>query len=118
MDEALDNHVHHGACRELQRRGVDVEHVGDVGLGDADDVEVLEYAIRDERIVAARNYADFARLVETMNREGRAFPGVLFLAPAISNDDPGAHVTAILDWLDRHEGRNPIENSGGWLEST
>lgn len=112
----FDAHVHHGACRELQRRGVDVEHVGDVGLGDADDVEVLEYAIREERTVVTRNYGDFTRLVEGMNRDGRPFPGVLFLAPSISNADPGAHVTAILSWLDRHGARNPIENSAGWLE--
>lgn len=112
----FDNHVHHAACGELQRRGVDVEHVGDVGLGDADDIEVLEYAIREERIVVTRNYGNFTRLVEVMNREGRSFPGVLFLAPSISNDDPGAHVKTILSWLERHGGRSPIENGAGWLE--
>lgn len=86
-----------------------------MGLGDADDGAILKYAAEEGRVVLTRNYADFARLVDAMNRERREFPGVLFLSDAIPDSDGGAHVRAVQAWLEKNGDTNPVQNTLGWL---
>ncbi|MFQ5743878.1 MAG: DUF5615 family PIN-like protein [Acidobacteriota bacterium] len=77
----FDVHVHLSACHQLQRKGVDVVHAGEVGLGDAADHELLAFAIREDRIVVTRNYHDFARLAEAFAGQGGPFPASSFFPP-------------------------------------
>ena len=113
----FDEHVSLAAARELVRRGIDITHVVDIpGLVSAPDPVVLEHAIEEDRILVTRNYRDFAPLVDGLNRLGRSLPGVLFLPTSVPQNDPGAHVRAIENWLrDCPPGSNPVENTYLWL---
>lgn len=91
-------------------------HAGDVGLGAATDQALLDYAIRDDRIVVTRNYAHFAPLARSYARRGRSFPGILFLSRSLPLSDAGRHVRALEDWVKAApRGGNPIANTCGWL---
>jgi hypothetical protein len=112
----FDEHVNRPAAQALVKRGVDVQHVTDVGMARASDPEVLEYAIGQGRILVTRNYRDFIPLVQALNRMRRAFPGVLLLARSIPLGDPGSHVRAIEDWIRScPPGVNLVENTSRWI---
>lgn len=114
----FDVHVHHGAYLRLREAGLDVAHAGDVGLAEADDLELLRAAVDEGRVVVTRNYRDFARLVEALADRGEAFPGVLFLSPAIPPSDPSAHVQAVRRWCEEAGDENPVEKAVGWVGPT
>lgn len=113
----FDQHVNAPALRQLQSGGVDVVHVAEVGLSQADDADILAWAARENRIVVTRNYRDFAPLVEVYVRRGTPFPGVLFYAGSVRQGDVGHHVHALRAWIDAAEatGGNPVMNGIGWL---
>jgi predicted nuclease of predicted toxin-antitoxin system len=112
----FDSHVHYGAYRELKRRGVDVEHVLDVGLGGAPDEAIMAYAARHGRIVVTRGYQDFVRLLDAYVSHGRHPPGLLLLSKSVAQRDAGAHVRSLLKWIQRAPaGENPLQESYGWL---
>lgn len=113
----FDQHVNARALRQLSQDGIDVVHVAEVGLSEADDADVLGWAAREGRIVVTRNYRDFAPLVEAYARRGIAFPGVLFYASSVRQSDVGHHVRALVEWISEAEevGHNPIQNGLGWL---
>jgi hypothetical protein len=96
---------------------VDIVHVSEVGLGEADDAEIFLWARREGRIVVTRNYRDFAPLVRAYARREEESPGVLFYASSVPADDPGAHVRALEHWIAGAEraGENPVRNALGWL---
>lgn len=112
-----DEHIHLRAIEELARRGVEIVHVTRVGLAGEDDAAVLRAAIEQERIVVTRNYQDFVPLVDLAARRRRDLPGMLFLAPSIPHDGVGAHVRALLRWIEKAHasGRNPARNTYLWL---
>lgn len=58
----VDQNVSHRVCPELQAAGHDVVHVQTVSLHDVDDVEVLEFAARDRRIIITSD-TDFGGLL-------------------------------------------------------
>lgn len=111
----FDVHVHHGACRRLREEGIDAVHAADVGLGGAEDLELLRAAVREDRVVVTRNYRDFAPLVREMAERGSAFPGVLFLSPALPGSDLAGHVRALRRWCERAGDENPVEGGAGRL---
>ncbi|GMV19559.1 MAG: DUF5615 family PIN-like protein [Myxococcales bacterium] len=64
----------------LATAGLDVVHVRDWGLGEADDATILERARLDGRVVVSRD-GDFATLLATLGSTGPSFvhmrtPGV------------------------------------------
>ncbi|HET9984963.1 MAG TPA: DUF5615 family PIN-like protein [Longimicrobiales bacterium] len=113
----FDQHVNAPALHELRCRGVDVVHVAEVGLADADDPGVLDWARRQGRIVVTRNCRDFAPIVTALAGRGIAFPGVLFLATSIRQSDAMAHVRALERWIAaaRAGDANPVAGSYTWL---
>ena len=113
----FDQHVNARALKQLQARGLDVVHVAEVGLGEADDVEIFAWSIGEGRIVVTRNYQDFAPLVGACAEQGRAFPGVLFIATSVPHADAGHHVRSLLAWIEAAEqaGHNPVAGTYGWL---
>jgi len=115
----FDQHVSGPALRRSREYGVDVLHVGEVGLSGADDPAIFHWAIREGRVIVTRNYRDFAPLVEALARKGDPFPGVLFYPSSKAHSDVGAHVQALLGWMADAErlGRNPVESSFGWLRA-
>lgn len=56
-----DVHIAREAVRQLQNKGVDIVHSGDVGLSDADDRELLVYAINNNRVMVSCD-DDFVKL--------------------------------------------------------
>ena len=120
----LDEHVNVGAYQQLLARDVDAYEVGvalagavlDAGLAGAPDPEVLQWAIVEGRVVVTRNYRDFAPLVQNLAASGVPFPGVLFLATSIRQNDIGAHVRAIEAWVTAFAaGDKSVTNSFSWL---
>jgi len=113
----LDQHVNARALKQLRAHGVDVVHVAEAGLSEADDPQVFAWAIEEQRIIVTRNYRDFAPLVQVYSGRGMAFPGVLFLSTALPQADAGHHVRALLSWIGEVEQgvRNPAENGFDWL---
>lgn len=94
---------------------MDGVHAGDIGLAAASDLDLLLAAAEEGRVVVTRNYQDFAPLARALAEKGEAFPGVLFLSPAIPQADLSAHVRAIRRWCERAGDGNPVENAFGWL---
>lgn len=112
----LDEHVNMGAYQQLLARGMDVAHVLDAGLAGAPDPEVLQWAIAEGRVVVTRNYRDFAPLVQNLAASGVSFPGVLFLATSIRQNDIGAHVRAVEVWAAAFAaGDTSVTDSFSWL---
>ncbi len=113
----FDQHVNGLALKALRAQGVDVIHVGEAGLAQADDLAILRWAQRERRIVVTRNCCDFAPLVTALAARGERFPGVLFYPPSIRQSDSGAHVRALVAWLAtaRAAGVSPVEGTYGWL---
>ena len=113
----FDQHVNVPAMRQLRGAGVDVVHVAEEGLSEADDPAILAWARKENRIVVTRNYRDFAPLVEVYARQGLSFPGALFLASSVSQADVGHHVRALHEWIRDATlvGGNPVQNVVGWL---
>lgn len=111
----FDVHVHHGACRRLREEGLDAVHAADVGVGGADDLDLLLAAAEEGRVLVTRNYQDFAPLVQALAERGRSFPGVLFLSPGLPSPDLTAHVRAVRGWCEAAGDGNPVESSAGWL---
>ena len=113
----FDQHVSGPALRQLRTRGVDVVHGAEVGLAEADDPEIFRWAQSEGRIVVTRNYRDFAPLVRALAAAREPFPGVLFLPSSLRPNDVGAHVTALIRWINDAEAAaaNPVENGLGWL---
>jgi len=58
----VDHNLSHRVCPELQAAGHDVVHVQAVALHDVDDVEVLEFAVRERRIIVTSD-TDFGSLL-------------------------------------------------------
>jgi predicted nuclease of predicted toxin-antitoxin system len=114
----FDQLVSGPALRRLRECGVDVLHVGEVGLSEADDPAIFHWATRERRVIVTRNYCDFAPLVEAFARKGDPFPGVLFYPSSIAHSDVNSHVRALLGWVAAAErfGRNPVESTFGWLQ--
>ncbi len=113
----FDQHMSGPALRQLRARGIDVVHVGELGLAEADDADILHRSVREGRIIVTRNYCDFAPLAEAFARQRKPFPGVLFCPTSLRHDDAGGHVRALLGWIEDavRLGRNPVENGLGWL---
>jgi predicted nuclease of predicted toxin-antitoxin system len=113
----FDQHVNARALKQLQAQGIDVVHVAEVGLSDADDAEIFAWSIDQGRIVVTRNYQDFTPLVNAYAAKGVAFPGVLFIATSVSQADAGHHIRSLLAWIDVADqaGDNPVANTYGWL---
>jgi hypothetical protein len=112
-----DHHVNARALTPLQAAGLDIVHVAEVGLGEADDAEILAWAAAHERIVVTRNYHDFAPLAEAYVKRGLTFPGVLFFESSVRQSDAGHHARALHEWFRgaAEAGGNPVENGLGWL---
>ena len=91
----LDENVHAGVTAALVARGIDVVHAVDAGLAEAPDIAVFDWAIAQGRVVVTHDYADFSRLAEVAQRQGRSFPGVLLLSRALRPGDVGASAAGI-----------------------
>ena len=115
----FDEHVHYPAYRRLDADGIDVAHVGQIrneSGGLEDDLTILEFAACENRIVVTRNYQDFEPLAKSFARQGRAFPGVLFIPKSLPGNNLMAHVNAVTTWIEEAvQGHHQVADTFGWL---
>jgi len=73
----LDEMLPAAAAIELASRGHDAVSVLDIGMGGAADAEIVDRAVREGRVVATENFADYAALVtQRLSREEACVPVV------------------------------------------
>ena len=115
----FDEHVQYPAYRRLDADGVDVAHVGQIrneSGGLEDDLAILEFAARENRIVVTRNYQDFGPLAKSFTLQGRTFPGVLFIPKSLPGNNVMAHVNAVTTWIEEAaQGHHQVTDTIGWL---
>jgi predicted nuclease of predicted toxin-antitoxin system len=82
MKWLLDEMLPAGACKHLAKRGQDALSVHDVGLSGAEDARVFDYAVREARVIATENFADYAILLEQRMGRGERCVPVVFVRKA------------------------------------
>lgn len=114
---AFDQHVNARALKQLRNEGLDIVHVSEVGLGDADDAALLRWAAHESRIVVTRNYRDVAPLAEAWSRQGLPYSGILFYSSSVRYSDVGHHVRALREWVGHAlpSEHDRVPNGVGWL---
>ena len=75
-----DSHIAKTIVVQLRYRNVDVVRCQDVGIGDADDVEHLEYATSQGRTVLTSN-EDFLALDAQWHSSGKPQAGIIYVPP-------------------------------------
>jgi predicted nuclease of predicted toxin-antitoxin system len=76
-----DVHIALEAVHQLQHKGVDIIHCGDVGMSDADDDQHLLYAIEQQRILVSCD-EDFERLHALWQTTKRQHSGIVYFRMA------------------------------------
>ncbi len=74
VDENFNNQIIRGLLR--QNPNVDIVRVQDVGLSEADDPTVLEWAAQKERIVLTHDVATMTRFAYERIQAGLSMPGL------------------------------------------
>jgi predicted nuclease of predicted toxin-antitoxin system len=72
-----DVHIAKEAVHQLQRKGVDVMHCGDVGMADADDLDLLQYAT-DNMLIMVTCDEDFERYHAEWQAANKAHTGIVY----------------------------------------
>lgn len=69
-------------AEHLQSLGHDAASVLDVDLAGADDREVFEFAVSEQRIVVTENFADYAELLDQRRQDNEPCVPVVFVRKA------------------------------------
>ncbi len=77
-----DTHIAKAIAFQLRERGVDIVRCEEVGLGTASDVEHLEYAATDNRVMIT-NDDDFLALDKSWREQGRRHAGIMYCLPHV-----------------------------------
>jgi hypothetical protein len=72
-----DVHIAREVVRQLQQKGVDIIHCGDVGMSDADDEDHLQYATANGRVMVTCD-EDYEHLSAAWQAAGRAHGGIVY----------------------------------------
>lgn len=86
-------------AEELNARGHDAVSVIDAGLRAADDADVFDYAVKNDRVVVTENFADYSLLlVQRMSADQTCVPVVFVHKPDFPKGGALAvHLAAHLD---------------------
>lgn len=79
----LDEHVPKAVAIQLRLREVNLVRCQEIGLREASDLEHMERASHDGRVVVGRD-KDFARLHRDWMSQGLAHPGIILLEKGLS----------------------------------
>ena len=77
-----DGHIANAIVKQLRERSVDVVRCEEVGLKDADDIDHLNYAIREQRTIITQD-ADFLRYHAQFQSEGSNISGLYASIPIV-----------------------------------
>ena len=72
-----DTHIPKQVAVQLRKQGIDVVRCEDVGMAEADDEELLEYAVEHESAVITKD-DDFLRLHTEWLRQGQTHFGIFY----------------------------------------
>lgn len=76
-DENLDNDILRGL--ELKNAGLDIVRVQDVGLQEAEDRDILEWAASESRIVVSHDRRTMPRFAYERVEQGLKMPGIFLV---------------------------------------
>ena len=111
----LDENIHLAVAEGLRRLEFDALHAREANLLKATDEEIMEVAIKQERILVTRDVSDFGQLARLYIHIGRSFPGILLVAPSIPEKDPGSLIQAIAKWANKYSNVDQISGGIAWL---
>jgi hypothetical protein len=95
-----DKHIPKAVAVQLRVRGIDVVRCEDVGMGDAKDVEHLEYATAEGRAVITRD-KDFPRLDTLWRSQGKDHAGIFYcLSPVQGKAAVGKVINGCLEYYE------------------
>lgn len=77
-----DTHIAKAVAIQLRARGVDIVRCEDVGLAAASDLEHLEYAVRENRVMIT-NDDDFLALDKAWREQDRRHAGIIYCLPHV-----------------------------------
>lgn len=80
-DEDFDNRIVRGLLR--RNRGLDIVRVQDIGLSEADDPAILEWAAREGRVLLTHDASTMTRHAYDRVRAGAPMPGVFEVPQAL-----------------------------------
>ncbi len=74
-DENFNNHIYRGLL--LQKPGLDIVRVQDVGLSGKNDLVVLDWALSEQRILLTHDIKTIPAQALSMLEAGQPIPGIL-----------------------------------------
>lgn len=106
-----DTHIAKAVSVQLRLRGIDVVRCEEIGMATASDVEHLEYAAKEGRIVIT-NDDDFSRLSSQWINEGKHHSGIMYCLSEVQGE--AAIGIIVKECIDLHE---LIKAGAGTLEA-
>lgn len=100
-DENLNNHIYRSLL--LQRPGLDIVRVQDVGLSGKPDPEVLNWAVLEKRILITHDVRTIPPLALEWINENRTIPGIFLVEQDASLGQIILDLLLIVDASDQSE---------------
>jgi uncharacterized protein with PIN domain len=94
----FDTNVAKAAADQLRVRGVDVIRCEEVGMAAAKDIEHLQYATDNQRVLVSHDQ-DFLRLDQSWKATGKRHAGIFFLQQSLQGD-VGFVLKALIEYAD------------------
>ena len=100
-DENLNNHIYRSLL--LQRPGLDIVRVQDVGLSGKSDPDVLKWAVAEKRILITHDVRTIPPLALEWMNENRPIPGIFLVEQDASLGQIILDLLLIVDASDQSE---------------
>lgn len=97
----LDEHIPSSVAEELEGRGVDVKTVYDFELNASPDLEILEHAEKNNRVIVTQD-TDFLKLDENKK------PGIIFLTKPIGIGNLTRELAKVIENFEKEHLKNSI----------
>ena len=98
MRYLLDENIHPAVAEVVWEDDVDVVSVIDLRRRGRTDLEQLEFAAEQDRVLVTRNRGDYLHWTREFYHAGRPHRGVLLLGDGLPNDQPEAIARALRRW--------------------
>lgn len=104
----FDTHIARAVADQLRRRGVDVTRCEEVGMAEADDEVLLQYATDQKRIMVTLD-ADFLDLDQQWRQTDRAHGGIMKVDQRYQGDAQIGHLVKQLLFYDEAERAGAVD---------
>jgi hypothetical protein len=102
--------------RDLRRRGHDCLTSAEASMGRASDIEQLDFADSERRILVTANQSDFARLHAERLGTGRTHSGIIIASQQLSLRSKLRRLVILLAAVQPEEFEGRLEYLGNWPE--